>query len=189
MRRISPPPASAAFFVSSTNVLYSTNAGNSAANGLWAWTGSGYTNRETLAYRNFIGGQWSTYTNGIELYRGTNGAALGVTDTPIGGTAPGPGFAFSGYFSPKGYMVAPLISTNGSILYNNTLGGVVLGGSFGGTFTGGHSGSGASLTWPAGTFALSNLAAGNLPATVTNTAPILPSQIYGRSPSRSRRTT
>lgn len=89
-------------FQFSTNVLVSTNAGDPVANGNWTWlplTGL-YTNYNTFAYRKFVGGQWSTYNSaGSERYRGTNGALLGIVDTPINGASPGPGFSFGWIFS------------------------------------------------------------------------------------------
>jgi hypothetical protein len=199
----------ATFFVSSTNVLVSTNAGTATAKGIWAWNGAVYTNHETLAYRSFVGGQWSTYTNGIELYRGTNGAALGVTDTPIVGAGPGPGFYVGGYFSVNGY-VNTAISTNGAVVFQNTAAtfkqfasdnGLVYSDGAGilhaynlvaaGTFSSANgqflidlfgnvtapsfSGTGTNLTGLNPT----NMVSGSLPATVTNTGPVLPAQIYG----------
>ena len=88
-------------FLCSTNALVSTNAGTAAANGNWTYLSviPGYTNYMTFAYRKFVGGQWSTYSSaGSELYRGTNGTALGITDTPINGAAPGPGFSVGWIF-------------------------------------------------------------------------------------------
>ena len=175
---------SSAFFVSSTNVLVSTNAGTLAARGVWAWNGTGYTNHETLAYRNFVAGQWSTYTNGIEIYRGTNGAALGVTDTPIGGAGPGPGFFVGGYFTIAGYLNGPLITTNGDLVFNNqpwvqfdaiysqsitATNLSVSGDIYGGTFHG--DASSLFLMHP------ESLASGSLPTNAINTGPILPAQI------------
>lgn len=118
-------------FSYSTNYLVSTNAGTSDATGNWTFVSAipGYTNLSTAAYRKFAGGQWSTYNYaGLELYRGTNGAALGVIDTPINGGSPGPGFAIGWVFNLNtGTTIfnanAPLLNMNASGIFSGIFSG------------------------------------------------------------------